>query len=420
LSSIVPQLSGGVKPPNNLTLLSSGWERHHARQMWHTFDDIGLTPLTKRTGSLGLPARPAAIQQSTPRAFTRYTMSELDAQPHLRSLVRGLLHEGSIGMLVGASMSFKTFIALDMALHMAYGRKYLGLPTKHGTVAYVAGEGRIKLRVQAWRTYHGIPTLSDRFIAYETHSTLYDKATIDQLAGDLAPAKPQLVWLDTLNACFSGMEENSAKDGGLTIELMRRLSHRLGGAAVIALHHPSRANKKQERGSTSLLAGSDVVFLCHRPNPLDYRVELCHLKQKDDAPMTPTWYELENSSLGLDDEGFSLTSLVPVPSEAPPREDADSSSRLREKVLAALQQEELTTKALWKAVGGTKDKPSGSFSEFLTGLKDAGWIAKPGGERGKWRLADSTGSTVDPVLPVLPVLASAPESTHLDLVQPAA
>ena len=46
----------------------------------------------------------------------------------------------------------KTFVALDMALSIAKGLPFHGLPTKQGAVAYIAGEGARGLlgRIEAW------------------------------------------------------------------------------------------------------------------------------------------------------------------------------------------------------------------------------------------------------------------------------
>ena len=54
-----------------------------------------------------------------------------------------LLHapQQGLGFIYGASGTFKSFLALDYALHRAYGMKWMGRKTKQAVPVYLAAEG---------------------------------------------------------------------------------------------------------------------------------------------------------------------------------------------------------------------------------------------------------------------------------------
>jgi len=71
---------------------------------------------------------------------------------NIRWLVKNVVPEDSMGMIFGASGTYKSFIAIDMAMHMAHEMSWSGFKTKKGTVAYIAAEGGagISRRLDAW------------------------------------------------------------------------------------------------------------------------------------------------------------------------------------------------------------------------------------------------------------------------------
>ena len=61
-------------------------------------------------------------------------------------------------VLFGASGTFKSFLAIDMALHIAHGLPWLGRKTAAGSVVYVAAEGAggLRKRLAAYARHHSI------------------------------------------------------------------------------------------------------------------------------------------------------------------------------------------------------------------------------------------------------------------------
>jgi hypothetical protein len=63
-------------------------------------------------------------------------------------LIDGVIPSGSINWMVAAPSSFKTFVALDMAVCIASGRTYHGRETDNAVVLYLAGEGDNDIHVR--------------------------------------------------------------------------------------------------------------------------------------------------------------------------------------------------------------------------------------------------------------------------------
>jgi hypothetical protein len=60
-----------------------------------------------------------------------------DGRPATPELIQGILHRGSKLVLGGSSKSNKTWSLLDMAISVASGKSWWGLPTTKGPVVYV-------------------------------------------------------------------------------------------------------------------------------------------------------------------------------------------------------------------------------------------------------------------------------------------
>ena len=68
-------------------------------------------------------------------------------------MIDGLLPKVGVSMVFGGSGVGKSFVALDMALSVAYGQEWHGKPVVKGNVVYMAGEGYFGLgqRLAVWK-----------------------------------------------------------------------------------------------------------------------------------------------------------------------------------------------------------------------------------------------------------------------------
>ncbi len=101
-----------------------------------------------------------ALVENTPtwqkRCITRLPgvwYGDEDNGPTLSWLVKDLLIDGGLSTVFGGPGTSKTFLALDLALHIAHGREWFGRKVTQGGVVYVTGEGStgFRQRMKAWR-----------------------------------------------------------------------------------------------------------------------------------------------------------------------------------------------------------------------------------------------------------------------------
>jgi hypothetical protein len=73
-------------------------------------------------------------------------------------LVKGLLPDSGLGVIWGPPKCYKSFAAVDVALHIALERCYRGRRVKQANVVYIALEGRkgLPARIEAFKKHHGV------------------------------------------------------------------------------------------------------------------------------------------------------------------------------------------------------------------------------------------------------------------------
>lgn len=181
-------------------------------------------------------------------------------------LIPGLLPAHGIGMLYGESGSYKSFLALDMALSLAFGIPgQWGAPPVKNDVLFLAGEGPVataKKRWPAWMEWQNIEFRSDHRFFIGSEVPLYtDSAAWENVKKDLAElkAKPALIVIDTMTRLITGLDENSAKDASMVTKFMEQLA-RYYECFVLAIHHTGKDQNKGARGSSAFYANVDTVI----------------------------------------------------------------------------------------------------------------------------------------------------------------
>lgn len=229
-------------------------------------------------------------------------------------LVNGVLDLDTTAWLIGASGSYKSFVALDLAAHVGLGRAWRGHDVHQGDVVYIVAEGArgMRLRVDAWEREHG-PLKDIRFLprpvqADDTHGW----AVLVEACRRLRPA---FVVIDTQARVTLGLEENSNTDMGRYVAAVDAI-RTATGACVLTVHHTGR-NGTNARGASALDGAQDAELRIERTGPL--AIKLIMDKQKDQAEGEPIMIRLRRSDGGTDaTTGRDLSSLVVDDAGAPP------------------------------------------------------------------------------------------------------
>lgn len=246
----------------------------------------------------GLPLDPTAklIISAKPR-IEILSLEDLLNLPDPEWLIDQHFHKGTLSVLYGAPGSYKSFVALDMALSIAAGIPFLdSFDTTTGPVLYIAGEGSggLKRRSMAWfgeKNDGEIPTafglVRQRVDLSGTQHGIKDerknnwKAVLDSVRNSHIGI-PSLVVIDTMARAFTG-DENSSQDVGRFVEVTDAIREDLG-ASVLVVHHTGKDAGRGARGSSALLGAADSMFLVEKhASGADMKNE----KQKDAPELAP-------------------------------------------------------------------------------------------------------------------------------------
>jgi len=235
--------------------------------------------------------------------------ADLDSIPEPEPLIHKTLFMNSLAWLIGRPGHGKSFIAIDLAAHIALGETWAGCPTKKGKVMYLVAEGGsgIRERIRTWEDASG-QWIGHQMMLKTAAVQVMDSTAWAAFVEATARLGPVLVVVDTQARVTVGMEENSAKEMGMFVS---RLDHlRLAtGACVLVVHHQGRGDGEHMRGSTAMDGAADTVIGVKK---VDTEVRLECLKQKEAAAFEPLLFRLVEhapsayASLISDDTHLSL------------------------------------------------------------------------------------------------------------------
>jgi hypothetical protein len=235
----------------------------------------------------------------------------------LRSLsltwrIKNIIPESaSLIALYGDTGSYKSFIALDMALSIAANKSYHGMSVKPCPAAYIAAEGQhgILKRIEAWKNYYEITNLPLSLIPFQIK--VNDQQNIKHLveALNLLSDRPGFLVIDTLSRSLQG-NENSTEDIGAFLSSCTVISEQLG-CQVLFVHHNGKDKARGMRGGYNLTCDTDTVIFAKKEK--DFCTTLKNEKQKDHEEFETLYFGLENISTNfVNDDGDPVNSLVPV------------------------------------------------------------------------------------------------------------
>jgi len=279
-----------------------------------------------------LPEPKLEPQHSPYMTALEYAESVTPAPP----VIDGLLYGAGVTILYGEEGLGKSYVALDLAFHVASGR-----PSWHGRqlhldgrAVYIAGEGQhsIPERLRAWAAYHGaaLDSLGDRFMLRRPGGVnLTGDDARKAMRAELAELRPSLVVVDTFSSVLAGTDENAVKDVSPFLAWCADVA-RDSGACVLVLHHPAKGSGLA-RGSGAITMNTDGSIRLEGERGKPFRLSV--RKVRSGAPMRGLRLELRSVSLGPDPErpGREIVNAVVVPApETGPTTAADLAWELGE------------------------------------------------------------------------------------------
>jgi DNA-binding MarR family transcriptional regulator len=216
------------------------------------------------------------------RARIRYHAGHaLDKPPDIQWLIQGLIPASSVTLIVGQPGSKKTLLALDLAVSVALGQPWLGLPVTQAPALYVDEEAGVQAfwrRANAAISGPGDRETPFHFISPGSYDlrNLFDSS---ELSHQLNEVDAKLLVIDAL-AEVSGGDETSLQSVQALFKNLRFIAvqHR---AAVILIHHTNKSGIF--RGASSLSASVDLMLSIESPHSSSH-IHLYPLKSRDVVP----------------------------------------------------------------------------------------------------------------------------------------
>lgn len=232
--------------------------------------------------------------------------------------VEGLLAQESVNVVFGGYGTYKSFLCLDLSLHVAFGIDWHGLSLKKGPSIYIAGEGHrgISTRLMGWQKHHH-QTVQDEpdphFMLTHASWPLTDPMAATEAADSVARycdrigEAPVHITIDTLARNFGDGDENSSGDVGIFYSNVETNFRDRFGATVVVVAHTGHTNQDRPRGSYNIIAAADSVYQMTWESPPDGLEQegegliLQCTKQKDAEMGGPFFFEHETVDLGIND-----------------------------------------------------------------------------------------------------------------------
>lgn len=249
------------------------------------------------------PAQPTEIPIKTLAQLREHAQS-------VSWVVKGLIQSETVGMIFGGGGTFKSFICLDMALHVAHGLNWCGRKTKKGPVVYIAAEGGAGLwrRIDAWHRMHGLVWDDIEFYVIPAALDLNADASAVKDAISALGCTPAVVVVDTMSQTYRG-EENSANEVAAYFAEIGLMFRAVWQCAVVIVHHTGHSATERPRGSSAMTANLDFTFGCFRDAD-EMLATLCNQRQKDGETADDVVFSMTRLELGRDEDGDAITSLV--------------------------------------------------------------------------------------------------------------
>lgn len=251
--------------------------------------------------------------------YKLYTLEELESLPPPKWLVDGVMVENGLCLFWASSDSYKTFVAIDIAMAIATGADWHGRPVTGGSVVYVAAEDLhgVAKRMVGYRETKGrdkpkanITLLNDSFTV-----TSPDADKLIRSVKTL-PMAPRLIVIDTLARTFGSGSEDKTSDMNAFVDACDRI-RRATGATVMVVHHTGR-NREQERGNVALRGACDTIFTVERVGNSG-KIKLINTpskgKQKNAEPFKDILLRMQQ--IHFDHQGTEQSTLIVMTDDTP-------------------------------------------------------------------------------------------------------
>jgi RecA-family ATPase len=311
--------------------------------------DLRNKEVPPRAGTEGEQA-----EEQKPKRRIRFVDDDvIENMPAREWLVTGLLPRNGVCILFGLPGTYKSFLAIDLALSIGFGRGWQGRKVRKGGVAYIAGEGFAGLgtRSKAWKAFHrmqgksGVKWYGDSIDLTEPASVneLYEALDEDFIENPL-----ELIIIDTFSRNSGGAEENSNTDVKKFMHTADLLQKKYG-CTILIIHHCGKNPDKGPRGASAFTGDTEtIISVDHFSNAMQ-GIKIGCFKQKDAESFDPIHLALHKVQYG---ELSEESSLVLVKTDVTEENDNPlASAKKSEQIMYEVLRGKELTLTDWVALG---------------------------------------------------------------------
>ena len=230
-------------------------------------------------------------------------------------LVKNWFARETISVIYGDSNCGKSFLALDIAGHIAAGVDWMKNRVKQGKVLYLASEGGkgFAKRIAAIKLENNIlyENMADNLQLLPIQVDFHGVDDVNAVISLIQEQDFSLIVVDTLAMTMGAGSENDGADMGQYIKNIMLLKS-IFNCHVMIIHHSGKDRGKGARGHSSLRAAVDTEIEVKADGLM--RVATAH-KQRDMENGKKVAFSLMGVQLGSDEDGDPITSCVVKPEE---------------------------------------------------------------------------------------------------------
>ena len=291
--------------------VSGRYDARDQRRVWESFGTrsgkaTGIGTLYQIAKGHGWSAK--AATPAEPSRLQLFTPADCMDAPARGYVIKRLIAPRDVACIFGAPGGGKSTIAPYLGYRVATGAEAFGLRTKPGRVLYVAAEDAhgMKNRVKALRGQIG--DAPDFYVVDGVTDLLEDDSPdLAALRAVVDDKRPALIFLDTLAMSFRDLEENDAASMNRVVAIARSLT--CHGAAVVLIHHGTKAEGSTPRGH-SVLNGALDVALQLLPPDADGIIRGRLSKNRNGPCDLDIAFRVASERLGTDEDGDAITAAI--------------------------------------------------------------------------------------------------------------
>lgn len=281
-----------------------------------TVDDETIERIAKQVNPI-LAARAAGkpLEEDLKRSarFRSVKLSDMDWKKSGKPIYRDFIYERAITVIYGKSNTGKSFLATDIAGHIALGRSWNNMefePEKTPAVLYICAEAghSFAIRGKALMTRLQVNELPFFVITEAPSFARENKADAKEIIQEIQRIEKEngvkigIVVVDTLAVTFQG-DENSSKDMGVFVDNMKYIQN-TANTGIVIVHHSGKDQTAGARGSSALQGATDAELEVKSEKRGERYFRQVEVKKMRDGKMGMiVKFGLNIVDLGKDDRG---------------------------------------------------------------------------------------------------------------------